>query len=122
MGRMGVNPMSMRMVDLQTLLPRAQEASRAQEAAQRAPQVAQQAAAQDLQRSAEVNRRRVRGVEQPESRRVRGAADEERRQGRRGARSRNRPESAPGTAEPAATAQEPPPGIPGLGERVDVRA
>lgn len=111
----------MRMVDLQTLLPRAQEASRAQEGAQRVPQVAQQAAAQDLQRAAELNRQRVRGVEKPEARRVRAAVDEERRPGRRGPRARSRPD---GGARPEEGGSQggPAPRIPGLGERIDVRA
>lgn len=112
----------MRFVDLQTLLPRTQEASRAQEATQRQPQLQAAAAADQQRQRTEAATRQVRGVERTDQHQVRGATDEERQRRRRG-------EQAPPArravraARPAPEGEAPPKiTIPGLGQHVDVRA
>ncbi|NLG70134.1 MAG: hypothetical protein GX496_11345, partial [Firmicutes bacterium] len=63
--------MSMRQVDLQTILPRTQEASRVQEASQRQLQLQATAAADQQRQRTEAATRQVRQVEHADPRRVR---------------------------------------------------
>lgn len=129
--------MSMRFVDLQTLLPRTQEASRAQEAAQRQPQVQAAAAAEQQKQASETAARQVRKVEHPEHRRVSHATDEEKRRqrqgegqggGRRGSargQAPSRPASGrvAGGGGPRESSPKPTGvAVPGLGQNVDVHA
>ncbi|HEY8486204.1 MAG TPA: hypothetical protein VIL11_02310 [Limnochordales bacterium] len=114
---------SVRQVDGQTLVPRAQEASRQQEASTRAPQSAQQAALQELGRHSQSAPRRVPASPPPAGRRVRSATEENRQPAGRAKGEQRRPAARPAPARVAPDDQTPPPPrIPGLGERVDVRA
>lgn len=75
--------MSMRFVDLQTLLPRALEVSRVQEAGQKGPETAQQVALQQLHQVTEAAPRRVPPAPASTGRWVQDATEEGRRQGQR---------------------------------------
>ena len=118
--------MSMRFVDLQTLLARTADASRAQEGPQRAQQAAQQASLHQLQQAAEAAPRRVAQVAGPDGRRVQSATEQGRRYGRRQDRRRpqppalRRPAGSPDAAEVPSAARRR--AVPGLGDHVDVRA
>lgn len=117
--------MSMRNVDLQTLLPRAQEASRAQEAGQRQGQMqAAAAAAEQHRQRVEAATRQVREVERPDHHRVRDATDEERQRRRRAEQPPSPRRSVRRGGGPEQDRKAPPAGMtpPGLGQHVDVRA
>lgn len=106
-------------VDPTTLTARAQEVARLHEAQARSGELVQRAGMEAMKQQAEATARRVPASPSPAGRRTGSATDGSRRQARGG----HRQAVAARRPQPARQPPEVPPlRIPGLGERVDVRA